>query len=60
MSEKEEYLLPGWQKSLSQIRDEAGVYCFAGNAKNLLMWSHYASDHKGLRARRLASRCTLR
>ena len=48
MSQNVEYFSTGWQQSISKIRDEAGVYCFAGSAKNLLMWSHYASNHKGL------------
>ena len=25
-----------------------GVYCFAGDPRDILMWSHYASEHKGL------------
>lgn len=25
-----------------------GVCCFSRNAKNILMWSHYASDHRGI------------
>jgi len=25
-----------------------GVFCFAGNAKDILMWSHYADNHKGI------------
>lgn len=25
-----------------------GVYSFAGDAKNILMWSHYAKDHTGI------------
>jgi hypothetical protein len=44
----EELYAPIWQQSLKSIREEAGVYCFAGSAKNTLMWSHYASDHKGV------------
>ena len=30
---------PPWQRSLMKIRDSAGVYCFAGGAKNRLMWN---------------------
>jgi hypothetical protein len=36
------------QTSLRQIRETMGVYCFAGSARNLLMWSHYAADHRGV------------
>jgi len=48
MSGTEETFTPTWQRSLKNIRDSAGVYCFAGSAKNRLMWGHYASNHKGL------------
>jgi hypothetical protein len=34
--------------SLARVRAAAGVYCFAGNAKNILMWSHYAANHTGV------------
>jgi hypothetical protein len=43
-----EQLSPTWQRSLRSIRDTAGVYCFAGKARNRLMWGHYASNHKGV------------
>lgn len=48
MEATEESLTPIWQKSLRSIRNSAGIYCFAGNAKNRLMWGHYASNHTGL------------
>jgi len=44
----EEFFTPTWQRSLKNIRDSAGVYCFAGSGKNRLMWGHYASNHKGV------------
>jgi hypothetical protein len=44
----EESFAPTWRQSLTNERESAGVFCFAGNAKNTLMWSHYASDHKGV------------
>ncbi|ARO86599.1 hypothetical protein EBAPG3_001715 [Nitrosospira lacus] len=28
--------------------DDAGVICFSDKARDLLMWSHYASHHRGL------------
>jgi hypothetical protein len=48
MAADESYFTPTWQQSLKSVRDIAGVYCFAGNAKSTLMWSHYASNHKGV------------
>jgi hypothetical protein len=48
MTGTEEYFNPIWQQSLKNIREEAGVYCFAGSGKSTLMWSHYAEDHKGV------------
>lgn len=29
-------------------REQSGVYCFAGDPRNVLMWSHYADRHKGI------------
>jgi hypothetical protein len=43
-----EFFTPTWQQSLRNMRDSMGVYCFAGSAKNRLMWGHYASNHKGV------------
>ena len=43
-----EQLTPRLQQSLRNIRDSAGVYCFAGKARNRLMWGHYASNHRGV------------
>jgi hypothetical protein len=48
MAATEELFTRTWQKSMKNIRDSAGVYCFAGSAKNRLMWGHYASNHKGV------------
>jgi hypothetical protein len=48
MSQTEVQLRPALDKSLSGVRDAAGIYSFAGDPKNTLMWSHYASDHKGV------------
>jgi hypothetical protein len=48
MSATAEYFTPTWQNSLKYVRENAGVYCFAGGGKNTLMWSHYGSDHKGV------------
>lgn len=28
--------------------DNMGIYCLSENNKNILMWSHYANNHKGL------------
>jgi len=48
MSFDEKDFTPIWQQSLKSVREIAGVYCFAGSAKNTLMWSHYASNHNGV------------
>jgi hypothetical protein len=48
MAFTEECFMPRWQQSLKNVRESAGVCCFAGNAKNRLMWGHYASNHKGI------------
>ena len=33
---------------LRQVVSETGVCSFAGDPRNILMWSHYASNHEGL------------
>lgn len=43
----EDGLRPMLDKSLQGVRDTAGIYCFSGEPRSTLMWSHYASDHKG-------------
>ena len=48
MAGTEAFFAPTWQRSLKNVRDSAGVCCFAGSAKNRLMWGHYASNHKGV------------
>jgi hypothetical protein len=48
MSRTEEVFTPVWQRSLATMRENAGVCCFAGSAKNDLMWSHYAEGHRGV------------
>jgi len=48
MASDESFFMPTWQQGLKSVRDAAGVCCFAGDAKSTLMWSHYASDHRGL------------
>jgi hypothetical protein len=32
----------------AQQKSEMGVLCFSANPKNILMWSHYANNHKGI------------
>lgn len=32
----------------SQQKSQMGVVCFSVNPKNILMWSHYANNHKGI------------
>jgi hypothetical protein len=48
MASDERFFTPVWQQSLKRVREAAGVYCFAGNAKSTLMGSHYASNHRGV------------
>ncbi|MCG7978241.1 MAG: DUF2971 domain-containing protein [Candidatus Thiodiazotropha endolucinida] len=36
------------EKSYSEHLSNVGVYSFAGDPKNILMWSHYARDHTGI------------
>lgn len=38
----------GIKRILEKNLREAGVLCFSESPKNVLMWSHYAKDHKGL------------
>lgn len=33
-----------WRQSLRKL----GVVCFSGDPNNILMWSHYANNHRGL------------
>jgi hypothetical protein len=47
MTSTEEGLRPILNRSLQGVRDRAGIYCFAGAPRSTLMWSHYASEHKG-------------
>jgi hypothetical protein len=48
MTTPDSEIVPVWQKSLERTRSAMGVCCFAGSGNNTLMWSHYASDHKGI------------
>ena len=41
-------ITPALVRSFDGVRDAAGIYSFAGDARNTLMWSHYASVHKGV------------
>ena len=34
-------------RSISGIRQRSGMFCFAGDPRSTLMWSHYADDHHG-------------
>jgi hypothetical protein len=43
-----EQLRPVWEQSLARMRHASGIYCFAGDLINRLMWGHYASNHKGV------------
>ena len=47
MAATEDELRPMLNVSLRGVRDTAGIYCFSGEPRSTLMWSHYASEHKG-------------
>ena len=36
------------QESIAGIRQRSGVFCFAGDPRSILMWSHYAENHQGV------------
>jgi Protein of unknown function (DUF2971) len=41
-------LIAGFQRGLEIMRASMGIYSFAGDPRNILMWAHYADDHRGL------------
>lgn len=41
-------LLPLLEQSFRRQRSEFGVYCFAGDPRSVLMWSHYSDNHTGI------------
>jgi len=45
--EKEEYLIELREK-LIKAKLQVGILCMCQDDKNILMWSHYAKNHKGL------------
>jgi Protein of unknown function (DUF2971) len=36
------------QMSISGIKERSGMFCFAGDPRSTLMWSHYAENHHGV------------
>jgi hypothetical protein len=36
------------QRSIAQLKQRSGVFCFAGDPRSVLMWSHYAENHQGV------------
>ena len=36
------------QESIGKIKTGSGVFCFAGDPRSVLMWSHYAENHRGV------------
>jgi hypothetical protein len=36
------------QESIAGIRQRSGVFCFAGDPRCVLTWSHYAENHQGV------------
>jgi len=41
-------LIEAQWRSMDDSINGQGICCFAGNFKNTLMWSHYASNHSGI------------
>jgi len=42
-----EYNYEGFIEDIEKRKHEVGVICFTESKDNLLMWSHYADEHKG-------------
>jgi hypothetical protein len=40
-------MAPGIQKKFMAARRRMGVFCMTEDRENILMWSHYATEHKG-------------
>ena len=38
----------GFEASMEQMKNEVGIFCFAGDPRSILMWSHYGSNHSGI------------
>ena len=41
-------LLPAYQSRAMEYVEKYGIFCLKSSNTNLLMWAHYAQDHKGL------------
>ncbi|MCI5225410.1 MAG: DUF2971 domain-containing protein [Candidatus Electrothrix sp. AX2] len=41
-------LSESWETKKNNVINNLGVVCFSESRSNILMWSHYASDHKGV------------
>lgn len=37
-----------FHEQLCDLKSEYGTFCCSGNNRNILMWSHYAENHKGV------------
>jgi len=48
LSTSEEQLAEMMRNSIDTFRATTGICCFAGSARDILMWSHYASSHTGV------------
>jgi hypothetical protein len=46
--EKAEDFMAGLAKSFQQMISERRVYCLTPDAESILMWSHYADNHRGI------------
>ena len=48
LSQPDALLAQSVQATWQQTFEQTGVYSFGGDPHNILMWSHYASNHEGL------------
>ena len=48
MTKPDYELLEGFKKAFDRMRNETGVFSFAGDPRSILMWSHYAADNAGI------------
>jgi hypothetical protein len=48
MARPQATVLKGLEDAFAKNRKATGVYSFAGDPRNIQMWSHYAANHQGL------------
>lgn len=45
---KEHHSIPGYDEIISNAKDNILISCFSETYNSVLMWSHYANEHKGI------------